>query len=158
MSQHPEERHMRQAIELALDAVRSGAGGPFGAVIVRGSEVLACGQNQVPSTNDPTAHAEMVAIRAACKKIEDFRLSGCVLYTSCEPCPMCLAAALWSRLDAVYFCGGREDAAAVGFDDSSFYAQLEKREKSRLPLQPFLHGEAQPAFDAWRDKPDKEAY
>lgn len=149
---------MQQAVELALDAVHSGAGGPFGAVIVKEGQVLASGQNRVLESKDPTAHAEIVAIRAACGALDDFRLQGCVLYTSCEPCPMCLAAALWSRLDAVYFSGGREDAAAVGFDDSSFYAQLERRERSRLPLQRFLEGASDPAFEAWRTKPDRQDY
>ena len=158
MSAHPSPQFMEQAIALALDAVRSGAGGPFGAVIVKDGQVVATGQNRVPSVKDPTAHAEIVAIRAACRELDDFRLHGCVLYTSCEPCPMCLAAALWSRLDAVYYSANREDAAAAGFDDSSFHAQLEKREESRLPVLPFLEGHSTPAFEAWKAKADKQTY
>src|SRR6202140_4752318 len=115
------EEHMRRAIALSLDMVRSGKGGPFGAVVVRDGKIIAEGFNQVTSSNDPTAHAEVVAIRLACQALEKFDLTGCEIYTSCEPCPMCLSAIYWARLDRIYFANGRADAAAVGFRDDFLY-------------------------------------
>jgi guanine deaminase len=119
-----QERHLRRALELAMQGMTEGFGGPFGAVIVRGDEVLAEGYNQVTSGNDPTAHAEVVAIRAACRLLGDFSLSGCEIYSSCEPCPMCLGAIYWARLDGLYFAASRSDAASIGFDDELLYTEL----------------------------------
>lgn len=155
---HPEREFMDAAVALAHDAVASGRGGPFGAVVVRDGRIVGRGQNRVPSELDPTAHAEVVAIRDACRNLGDFRLAGCVLYSSCEPCPMCLAAALWSRLDAVVFAGTRADAAAAGFDDASFYALLEAGHAGRLPLVPFRREDALPVFAAWLAKADRVRY
>lgn len=119
-----QERHLRRAIELAQRGMAEGFGGPFGAVVVRGDEVLAESYNQVTSGNDPTAHAEIVAIRAACRLLGDFSLSGCEIYSSCEPCPMCLGAIYWARLDGLYFAASRTDAASIGFDDEFLYTEL----------------------------------
>ena len=150
---------MRRAIELSGEYMRAGLGGPFGAIIVRGQEVLAEGSNRVTSTNDPTAHAEMVVIREACRRIGGFSLAGCELYTSCEPCPMCLGAIYWSRLDRVYFANTREDAAAIGFDDDAIYREFAKPISGRS--LPFIHlplPEGQRVFKEWVDKPDKIPY
>jgi tRNA(Arg) A34 adenosine deaminase TadA len=153
------EVYMRAAIRLALAGVKDGKGGPFGAVIVRGKRVIARGSNCVPSSLDPTAHAEVVAIRQACQKLKRFRLDDCELYTSCEPCPMCLAAIYWARIPTVYYAGTREDAAAIGFDDALFYDELAlPMERRSLPLKPLLRADAQAAFKAWHDKADKIPY
>jgi tRNA(Arg) A34 adenosine deaminase TadA len=150
---------MRAAIRLALAGVADGKGGPFGAVIVRGNKVIARGVNCVPSSFDPTAHAEVVAIREACKKLKRFHLEDCELYTSCEPCPMCLAAIYWARIPNVYYAGTREDAAAVGFDDALIYDQIAlPLEQRSLPLKPLLRSAAQAAFKAWDMKRDKVPY
>jgi len=150
---------MRRALDLALDAVRSGTGGPFGALVVRDGHVVATGQNRVTSTNDPTAHAEIVAIRAACRQLESFHLQGCVLYASCEPCPMCLAAALWARVDAVYYAGTREDAARAGFDDARFHRELAAPSGERsLCMEQTMREAAREAFDAWAAKGDRTPY
>src|SRR6266404_1774250 len=117
---------MRRAVELSRERMRQNAGGPFGAVIVKAGEILAEGWNKVTSTNDPTAHAEVSAIRAACARLGTFSLAGCDIYTSCEPCPMCLAAIYWARLDRIYFANSREDAAAIGFDDALIYHEVAK--------------------------------
>ena len=119
-----QERHLRRAIELAQRGMAEGFGGPFGAVVVRGDEILAEGYNQVTSSNDPTAHAEVVAMRAACRVLGNFSLSGCEIYSSCEPCPMCLGAIYWARLDGLYFAASRRDAASIGFDDELLYTEL----------------------------------
>lgn len=149
---------MRQAISLAVENVKMG-GGPFGAVIVKGDEVVATGANRVTPDNDPTAHAEISAIRAACKKLGTFDLSGCVIYTSCEPCPMCLGAIYWAHLDKIYYGANQHDAAAVNFDDSFIYKELELApEKRHKPVENILHDEAQAPFDAWRAKSDKVEY
>jgi len=150
---------MREAIALSLRAVRRGQGGPFGAVVVRRNEVVGRGWNRVTSTNDPTAHAEVVAIRAACRKLKTFHLSDCVLYTSCEPCPMCLAAIYWARLRRVYYGNTRQDAASIGFDDDLIYKELAlPLARRRVPLKQLLPGEAAAAFHAWLAKPDKVRY
>lgn len=150
---------MKAAIELALSGVQDGKGGPFGAVIVHAGEVIARGMNCVPSSLDPTAHAEVVAIREACKKLQRFKLDDCELYTSCEPCPMCLAAIYWARIPKVYYAGTREDAAAVGFDDAVIYDEIALPiERRSLPLKPLLRAEARAAFRAWDRKSDKVPY
>ena len=150
---------MRRAIALATENVVSGAGGPFGAVVVRGGEVIATGVNQVTATNDPTAHAEVVAIRAACKALRSFQLTGCTVYTSCEPCPMCLAALYWSRCDAIFFGNTAADAAAAGFDDSFLYAEVAKPISARsIPTVRLLGDEAIDSFNRWRTQPGRIEY
>jgi tRNA(Arg) A34 adenosine deaminase TadA len=141
---------MQKAIELATRNVTSGVGGPFGAVVVRDGLIVATGVNLVTSTNDPTAHAEVVAIRAACKALGDFQLTGCEVYTSCEPCPMCLAALYWSRCEAIYFGNTAADAAAAGFDDSFLYAEIARpMEQRKIPISRLLGDEAIVSFDTW---------
>jgi guanine deaminase len=150
---------MKKAIALATENVVSGAGGPFGAVVVRDGQIIATGVNQVTTTNDPTAHAEVVAIRAACKVLGDFQLKGCVVYTSCEPCPMCLSALYWSRCDAIFFGNSAADAMAAGFDDSFLYEEVAKPLGQRsLPIKRLLGDEAIESFNAWRAKTDKVEY
>ena len=150
---------MRHAIALSRRGMEGGAGGPFGAVVVKDGQVVAEGWNQVTSTNDPTAHAEVVAIRRACTALGRFDLRGAVLYTSCEPCPMCLAAAYWARLDAVVFGNTRVEAAAIGFDDQWLYDEVPKPIEARsLPMRRLLGAEALEAFAAWAEKPSKIAY
>ena len=147
---------MRRAIALATENVLSGAGGPFGAVVVRDGEIVAAGVNQVTATNDPTAHAEVVAIRAACQALGDFQLKGCVVYTSCEPCPMCLAALYWSRCEAIFFGCSASDAADAGFDDSFLYDEVKRPLDQRsIPTTRLLGDEAIEAFNAWRAQADK---
>ncbi len=142
---------MRQAIQLATANVTAGRGGPFGAVIVRKGQVVATGANQVTSTNDPTAHAEIVAIRNACTALGSFELAGCHLYTSCEPCPMCLAAIYWARCDAIFYGNSAADAAGAGFDDAMLYRELSLPHAARmLPLTPLLPEEALTSFAAWK--------
>lgn len=149
---------MRQAIALAVENVKNG-GGPFGAVIVKDDRVVATGVNRVVPNNDPTAHAEVNAIRAACVKLGAFNLSGCVLYTSCEPCPMCLGAIYWAHIDKIYYGATQHDAAAVDFDDSFIYRELELEPAERnKPVENILHDEAQAPFDVWRNKADKVEY
>jgi tRNA(Arg) A34 adenosine deaminase TadA len=153
------EALMRRAIALSLEKMQSGSGGPFGAVIARGGEVVAEGWNQVTSANDPTAHAEVVAIRRACTALGRFNLSDCEIYTSCEPCPMCLSAVYWARLSRIYFGNDRVAAAAIGFDDEFLYREVPKPLPDRLiPTAQMLGAEAQAAFDAWAAKTDKVAY
>jgi tRNA(Arg) A34 adenosine deaminase TadA len=150
---------MLSAIRLALSGVKNGTGGPFGAVITRNGKVVARGKNCVPSSLDPTAHAEVVAIRDACRKLGRFRLDDCELFTSCEPCPMCLAAIYWARIPSVYYAGTREDAAAVGFDDALIYDELAlPLERRALPLKPLLRDAAKSAFAAWASKMDRVPY
>lgn len=150
---------MREAIRLAEDGMRSGRGGPFGCVIVRGGQVVGQGGNLVTSTNDPTAHAEVVAIREACRTLESFHLSDCELYASCEPCPMCLAAIYWAHIPRVYYAGTRLDAAAIGFDDDFIYRQLPlPSEQRRLEMKHLLRDEALAVLHAWHARPDKKAY
>jgi len=154
-----DEAFMRQAIALSRRGMEAGAGGPFGAVVVLDGKVVAEGWNQVTSANDPTAHAEVVAIRRACSALGRFELRGATLYTSCEPCPMCLSAAYWARLDAVIYANAREQAAAIGFDDAWLYAEVPKPVEARaLPMRRLLAAEALEVFEAWAAKPDKLPY
>jgi guanine deaminase len=149
---------MREAIALAIKNVAAG-GGPFGCVIVRGGEIIARGVNRVTQTNDPTAHAEVVAIREACKALKAFQLTGCELYTSCEPCPMCLAAIYWARPERVYFAATKDDAAEAGFDDSLIYEEIAlPREKRKIPIGQMARDEALAAFAAWAKSPNKIRY
>jgi tRNA(Arg) A34 adenosine deaminase TadA len=153
------EHFMRRAIELAQRGVESNDGGPFGCVVVRDGEIIGEGWNQVTSSNDPTAHAEIVAIRDACSRLDAFQLEGCTIYTSCEPCPMCLGAIYWARPEAIYIAADRQDAAEAGFDDSLIYDELEKpNESRRLRMQPLLRDEALVVFRNWVEKPDKTEY
>ncbi|WP_419804262.1 nucleoside deaminase [Terriglobus sp.] len=159
MSLNPDPRFMRMAIQLATDNVASGGGGPFGAVIVRHGEVIAAEANSVTRTNDPTAHAEVNAIRAACAKLQTFQLSDCDVYTSCEPCPMCLAALYWSRCRTIYYGNTAQDAAAAGFDDSFLYDQIRlPNERRRTPIYQLLHDEAMTSFATWRDSAQRIDY
>lgn len=151
--------HMLKAIELSQHHMRNGAGGPFGAVIARGDEIIARGHNQVTSANDPTAHAEVMAIREACAKAGTFSLPGCVIYTSCEPCPMCLAAIYWARLDAIYFANTRQDAALIGFDDDHIYREFTLQLDQRsIPIIRMKLPEAAAVFEEWESKTDKVLY
>ncbi|RKY19961.1 MAG: nucleoside deaminase [Planctomycetota bacterium] len=152
-------QHLRRAIALSQEGMEREDGGPFGAVIVKAGRVVAEGNNRVVVDADPTAHAEVVAIRRACAELGDFSLAGAVLYASCEPCPMCLAAAYWSRVDRVVFAGGRQDAAAIGFDDAFFYEQLPLPiEQRSLPMTQQLRDEAVVPMRAWQAKQDKTLY
>ena len=146
-----------KAIELATGNVAEG-GGPFGALIVRGGEIVATGANRVTPDLDPTAHAEVTAIRNACRALHDHSLRGCVLVTSCEPCPMCLASALWARVDRIIYAADREDAAAAGFDDRAFHEALRDPAKSPVPLQRIDTADRNAAFAAWAAKPDRIDY
>lgn len=149
---------MRKAIELSLENVAND-GGPFGAVIVKDDEIIATGVNRVTANHDPTAHAEVSAIRAAADKLQTFDLSGCEIYTSCEPCPMCLGAIYWARLDKMYYANTKTDAKNIGFDDSFIYDELELKPADRkLPSDTLLHDEAIKAFEAWTRKEDKIKY
>lgn len=150
---------MRQAIAIARDGVVTNLGGPFGALVARGGEVIATGANQVTSANDPTAHAEIVAIRAACARLATFSLEGCEVYASCEPCPMCLAALYWARVERVFYACDRSDAARAGFDDAFLYEELQRGTGERkLALVPCLRDEGLAAFEAWSAKPDRRQY
>lgn len=152
-------RFMARAIQLSFEGVQSGHGGPFGAVIVRNGEIIAEGVNQVTSTNDPTAHAEMQAIRQACRKLGAFELKDCELYSSCEPCPMCLGAIYWARLSRIYFANTAQDAADIGFDDSFIYGELNQLAAERqIPAIQMMREEGLAAFHAWLNKPDKIPY
>lgn len=153
------EHFMREAIRLSVEMMRAGKGGPFGAVIVRDGKVIARGWNQVTSTNDPTAHAEIVAIREACRSMGSFLLPGCELYSSCEPCPMCLSAAYWTRLDGVHYAARRSDAAEAGFLDENIYEEFARQPQARrLACQALLREEALAAFREWKAKPDRIPY
>ncbi|MDJ0736668.1 MAG: nucleoside deaminase [Nostocaceae cyanobacterium] len=155
----PNSKFMQEAIALSLKSVRSGRGGPFGAVIVKDGEIIAKSHNQVTSTNDPTAHAEIVAIRQACQVLQNFELKGCELYTSCEPCPMCLGAIYWARLDRVYYANTKADAAGIGFDDHFIYDELDLSiDKRKLPMIQLMRDEALTAFQEWAEKVDKVEY
>jgi guanine deaminase len=155
----PNLEFLRHAIALATHNVTSGNGGPFGAVVVREGKVIAEGVNIVTATNDPTAHGEVTAIRNACKALNTFSLAGCQLYTSCEPCPMCLAASHWARLDAVFFAASAEDAAKAGFDDAFLYAEFRKDPVDRTLFEAqFLRDEAWSSFAAWIASAKKIVY
>ena len=149
-SQH--ETFMRMAIKLSTQNVLQSLGGPFGAVIVKDGKVIAKSANKVISSNDPTAHAEVATIRLACKKLKTFDLSGCIVYTSCEPCPMCLGALYWARVDTIYYGNTKADAAAINFDDQFIYKELEKTlDQRKLPIKQLLREEAQQAFILWKE-------
>lgn len=150
---------MNEAVRLSAEALRTGKGGPFGCVIVKDGAIVARGYNQVTSLNDPTAHAEVVAIREACRLLGTFQLNGCELYTSCEPCPMCLGAIYWARLARVYYANTRQDAAAIGFDDALIYREIEAPANTRTI--PFLHtplDAAHTIFTQWQQLPNKIDY
>jgi len=150
---------LREAIRLSIEKMGAGEGGPFGAVIVRNGEIVGRGWNRVTSTNDPTAHAEIVAIRDAGARLKTFCLSGCEIYTSCEPCPMCFAAIYWARLDRVFYAATCQDASAVGFDDCRFNQELALPPSSRsIPMEQGLRHEACEAFRAWMRKADRVPY
>jgi len=154
-----DDEFMRRAIALSRQGMEAGAGGPFGAVVVLDGQVIAEGWNAVTSTNDPTAHAEIVAIRRACAARSRFELRGATLYTSCEPCPMCLSAAYWARLDRIVYANARADAAAIGFDDDLLYREIAKPIEVRtLPMRRLLAAEALEVFQAWAAKPDRTPY
>jgi guanine deaminase len=150
---------MARAIEMAVENARDGKGGPFAAVIVKGDAAIATGVNLVTSANDPTAHAEIVAIRAACNALGSFQLTGCDIYVTCEPCPMCLGAIYWARMARVFFAGTRANAAAAGFEDSMIYAEIEAPlDQRRIPTIPLMREEAQRPFEAWQSSPARTAY
>lgn len=150
---------MARAIELSIENVRSGQGGPFGAVIVRQGAIVAEGVNRVTQTSDPTAHAEVVAVRAACRQLVTFDLKGCEIYVSCEPCPMCLGAIYWAGIDGIYFAALASDASDSGFDDSLIYRELAlPRNERKIPMIPLMRQSALEAFHLWKAKPDKIAY
>lgn len=150
---------MKKAIRLAINGMAEGKGGPFGAVIVKEGEIISTGYNQVTSINDPTAHAEVMAIREACRKLNTFQLTGCELYTSCEPCPMCLGAIYWARPDKVYYAATKFDAAAAGFDDQFIYDEIGlPTHKRKIPMISIMREEALLAFEAWKNKENREDY
>src|SRR5246500_3909422 len=150
---------MARAIQLSIEGVRSGHGGPFGSVIVKDGKIIAEAANQVTSNNDPTAHAEVLAIRKACESLRCFELKNCELYTSCEPCPMCLGAIYWARISRVYFASTAEDAAKFGFDDSLIYSELRQAHAHRrIPVIQMMREEALAGFHAWEAKPNKILY
>ena len=149
---------MKRAIELSENSA-NGTGGPFGSVIVKDEKIIAEASNEVTFTNDPTAHAEIVAIRKACKNLNTFNLSGCDIYTSCEPCPMCLSAIYWSRINNIYYANTREDAKKINFDDSMIYSEFSKKiEDRKIPIKQLLRDEALKAFEIWDKKKDKIEY
>jgi guanine deaminase len=153
------EKFMREAIRLSLAKMRGNCGGPFGAVVVRKDKIIGRGWNRVTSANDPTAHAEISAIREACKKLKTFQLNDCELYTSCEPCPMCLAAIYWTRFKKVYYANTRKDAARIQFDDDLIYREVSTPiARRQIPMKQLLRAEALEVFKEWRDKPDKVRY
>ena len=153
------EKFMREAIRLSMEGVNNNEGGPFGAVIVKDGKIIGRGNNRVTSTNDPTAHAEIVAIRDACKKLKSFQLSGCEVYTSCEPCPMCLGAIYWARPSKIYYACTKQDASDAAFDDSFIYQELNRPVNTRkIPTIQMLREQALYVFKAWKEKEDKVKY
>lgn len=154
-----DEKYMRRAIAIAREGMNANAGGPFGCVIVKDGEIVGEGHNQVTSTNDPTAHAEVVAIRDACSSLKAFQLDGCTIYTSCEPCPMCLGAIYWARPAALFIAGTRKDAADAGFDDDYIYKELERPNAERtMTMKSLLRDEVIALFEDWKSKIDKTDY
>jgi len=153
------EDHMRRAIGLSVEMMRSGRGGPFGAVVVKNGTVIAEGFNQVTSSNDPTAHAEVVALRLAGQALETFDLTGCEIYSSCEPCPMCLGAIYWARIGRIYYAADRQDAARAGFRDDFLYREIPlPPDRRAIPAEPLLLEEGRAALAEWDGKPDKVRY
>ena len=149
---------MKRAIELSIKGIANG-GGPFGCIIVKDDKIIAEGSNKVTPNNDPTAHGEIVAIRQACKKLNNFSLNGCELYSTCEPCPMCLSAIYWARIDKIYYANTREDARKIDFDDSLIYTELQKKiDKRKIPMIQMMRNEALKAFEMWDKKTDKVKY
>lgn len=154
-----DKSYLREAIKLSREHMQKGAGGPFGAVIVKDGRIIGRGWNRVTSTQDPTAHAEVVAIREACKSLNDFSLKGSVIYTSCEPCPMCLAAIYWARIDKIFYSNNRADAKKINFDDDFLYREISRSIDERsLPMQQLLRDEAYEVFLEWEKKLDKIHY
>ena len=154
-----EQEFMKEAIRLAIDNVHERNGGPFGAVVVKDGKIISRGYNQVTANNDPTAHAEVVAIREACKALNSFQLEGCEIYTSCEPCPMCLGAIYWARPAKVYYASTKKDAAEIHFDDAFIYHEIElDLEKRSLPFVQMMRKESLVAFEAWKNKIGKVEY
>ena len=154
----PKNKFMLKAIELSISSA-NGTGGPFGCVIVKDDKIIAEGSNKVTFSNDPTAHAEIVAIREACSKLNTFNLTGCDLYASCEPCPMCLSAIYWSHVDNIFYANTREDAKKINFDDSLIYSEISKKNEDRkIPTKQMLRDEALKAFEIWSKKTDKIEY
>ena len=152
------EKFMKRAIELSIENVSNG-GGPFGCVIVKDNNIVAEGSNKVTLSKDPTAHGEIVAIREACKKLNNFSLKGYDLYSTCEPCPMCLSAIYWSRIDKIYYANTRKDAQKIDFDDSLIYSELQKNiDKRKIPMIQIMRNEALKAFELWEKKIDKVKY
>jgi guanine deaminase len=159
MTETTSEHFMREAIRLSIENVESGKGGPFAAVIVKDGKIIATGVNEVTATNDPTAHAEVVAIRNACSTLNSHQLDGCEIYCSCEPCPMCLGAIYWARAAKIYFANTKEDAAAVDFDDKFIYDEIDLSHTGRkLTTQQLLREEALVAFEKWKTSPLKVKY
>lgn len=154
-----QEKFMQEAIQLAIKGVRQNLGGPFGAIIVKDNQIIGRGNNRVTTNLDPTAHAEIVAIREACKNINNFSLQNCIIYTSCEPCPMCLGAIYWARIEKIIYAANRNDAKNIGFDDEFFYQELNKSiDKRFIPMQELLREQALVAFNEWQNKIDKIPY
>jgi tRNA(Arg) A34 adenosine deaminase TadA len=154
-----EEKFMQEAIALSRTGSRNGEGGPFGCVVVKGNEIVGRGNNKVTSTNDPTAHAEVVAIRDACQNLGSYQLDGCEIYTSCEPCPMCLGAIYWARPSVIYYANNREDAARIGFDDSLIYGEMCcTLEARKIPILSLCREDALPVFEEWIETGDKSLY
>lgn len=154
-----EEKFMMEAIALSKSGSQNGEGGPFGCVIVKDDKIVGRGNNKVTSTNDPTAHAEVIAIRDACKNLSTYQLDGCEIYTSCEPCPMCLGAIYWARPKVIYYANNREDAAAIGFDDSMIYQECSKSVNERkIPMHSVARTEAIKVFEEWQANGDKTLY
>ena len=151
-------KFMQRAIELSIESINSG-GGPFGSVSVKDEKIISEGMNRVTVDNDPTSHGEIVAIRNACKKLNTFNLSNCSLYSSCEPCPMCMSAIYWSRIGNVYYANTRDDAKKINFDDSLIYSEIPKKnEDKKIPIKQMMRNEALKAFDLWDKKTDKIEY
>jgi tRNA(Arg) A34 adenosine deaminase TadA len=153
------DKFIQRAVLLSREGMRSGKGGPFGAVVVKNGKIIGEGFNQVTSTNDPTAHAEIVAIRNACKHLGTFSLQGCEIYCSCEPCPMCLSAIYWAHIEKIYYANSKFDAAAIGFDDAFIYEQLAKSPEARsIALEKVHHSEAIKVFEEWKNMTNKIPY
>ena len=149
---------MKRAIELSIESINRG-GGPFGCVIVKNDKIISEGSNKVTSSNDPTAHGEIVAIREACRQVNNFSLKGLELYSTCEPCPMCLSAIYWARIDRIYYANTRKDAQKIDFDDSLIYSEFQKNiDKRKIPMVQMMRNEALKAFELWDKKTDKVKY